>query len=245
MIVIEPAGASLKGNIAIAVVPVLFAMHFLFTGSKRIRLWLNRRFGREAASVRRVLLSRLLGTFLFGFIPALLVLFLYGQPLRDFGLNTDAFRRIIPFWLVSGILIFILVYFISRRERNLALYPQIRCRVWDTGLVLLSAVSWMVYIAGYEFMFRGFLLFASFGSYGYWPAIAINVIYYALAHIHRGALETFGAVPAGLVFCYFSLQTGSLCFALLTHITLALTTEWFSLYYNPEMRVLAINRSQK
>jgi membrane protease YdiL (CAAX protease family) len=145
--------------------------------------------------------------------------------------GSEILGRALLIWLPTAILIIVICLITSRREHNLAHYPQIRAEDWSGGLLAVSALGWMVYLVGYEIMFRGFLLFACYDAFGYWPAILINIAVYAVAHIPKGRMETLGSIPVGCIFCMVTLWQGYFWFALFTHITMALSNEWFSLYY--------------
>jgi len=52
-----------------------------------------------------------------------------------------------------------LVHFSARKPKNLVNYPQIRAKVWTSKMVYMNALGWFLYLFGYEFLFRGVLLF--------------------------------------------------------------------------------------
>jgi membrane protease YdiL (CAAX protease family) len=88
---------------------------------------------------------------------------------------------------------------------------------------------------GYEFLFRGILLFPLVDALGVWPAVAINTVMYSATHIPKGLDETIGAAFLGVVLCLVTLITGTLWVAIVIHITMALTNSFSSIYHNPEM----------
>ncbi|MCK5838327.1 MAG: CPBP family intramembrane metalloprotease, partial [Bacteroidales bacterium] len=90
---------------------------------------------------------------------------------------------------------------------------------------------------GYEFLFRGILLFLSLPILGYWPAIFLNVSFYAFVHVPKGAKETIACIPLGFVLCVLTLETGTILIAFFTHLALALSNEYFSIYFNKKMYV--------
>ncbi len=75
---------------------------------------------------------------------------------------------------------------------------------------MLSAGTWVAYLVGYEFLFRGFLFHATLQVWSLWPAIALNCILYALAHFYKGPGEIIGAIPVGILLCYLTLHTGNI-----------------------------------
>jgi len=231
----EPDLKLLNGAIAIAVTAVVFLLYYLITVSGRLNIRLQRQFSKEAASIRKILLHRLAGAVLFGLIPVLVILLVFRRPVSNFGTTTEYFAESIIWWIPFAALVVILNFFAARNKHHLAQYPQIRVNQWNSGLITLSAISWITYLAGYEFMFRGFLLFSCLESFGYWPAIIINITLYSMAHLPKGRRETIGSIFFGFILSYLTIRFGSLWFAFLVHITLALSSEWFSIAFHPEM----------
>ena len=231
----EPDLQLLNGTIAIAVTTIAFLTYYSITVCSKVNTRLWKQFSHRSASIRRILLHRLSGTVLFGLIPVLVILLVYRAPVSNYGSDTDYLGKSIICWIPVAVLIVIINYFASRKKKNLARYPQIRVKQWDTGLLLLSALSWITYLAGYEFIFRGFLLFSCLESFGYWPAIVINISLYSLVHLPKGSRETIGSIFFGFILSYISIRLGSFWFAFLVHITLALSNEWFSINFHPEM----------
>lgn len=93
-----------------------------------------------------------------------------------------------------------------------------------------------MYLFSYELMYRGLLLMVCYHSFGFWPAVAINLCFYSATHIAKGLNETIGTFPYGLLLCYVTISTGSIAVAFVTHLILALTNDYFSVYHNPEMK---------
>ena len=102
--------------------------------------------------------------------------------------------------------------------------------------MIVNALAWTAYMIGYEFMYRGILLTVCVDAFGFWPAVAVNLSFYSATHIAKGKTETIGTFPCGLVLCLITVYTGSIGTALLTHLTLALTNDYYSIHHNPEMR---------
>jgi membrane protease YdiL (CAAX protease family) len=232
----EPDLNLLNGTLAITVATLVFLIYHVTTVSERINNWFQGRFGREAASIRKILLHRVSGAVLYGMIPVLVILYVFKKPVADYGWNTDSLLKSIIWWIPVSVVVIIINFLISRDEHHLSQYPQIRSSHWNPGLILLNALSWIVYLAGYEFMFRGFLLFSCLESFGLWPAIVINLSLYSLVHLPKGTRETIGSIFLGFILCYATIQLGSWWFAFGVHITLAISGEWFSLTNHPDMQ---------
>jgi len=183
----------------------------------------------------QVLLQRALGFLFLGVLSLLIIVFLPGKRLPEFGL-TFIFSEVPPWWswLLIPLVLF-LGYLTAIIPDNLKRYPQIRSRTWTPAMLGTSFISWMIFILGYEFLFRGFVLHASLDIMEPGPAIALNTALYAFAHFYKGPGETFGAIPVGILFCYLTLLTGNIWSAVILHSLMALCNEWFSLKAHPEM----------
>lgn len=185
----------------------------------------------------QVLLQRLLGFLFLGAGSALIIVVWPELRLNQFGLNLH-FRSLPPWWLWLLIpAILITGYFAAQKPGNLEHYPQIRAKNWTPSMVLISGASWLLFLVGYEFLFRGLVLFASLDLMEPFPAIALNCALYSFAHFYKGPGETFGAIPVGIILCYITLITGNIWGAVLIHSLMALSNEWFSLRAHPEMKI--------
>lgn len=184
----------------------------------------------------QVLLQRMLGLLFLGVFSVLIISFLPDRGLQEYGLGFK-FNTLPPWWswlLVP--LILILGYFTARTPGNLEQYPQIRAKTWTPGTLVVSSLTWILFLIGYEFLFRGFVLYASLDFIEPVPAIALNTAVYAFAHFYKGPGESFGAIPVGILFCYLTLLTGNIWTAVILHSVMALSNEWFSLNAHPEIQ---------
>jgi membrane protease YdiL (CAAX protease family) len=213
---------------------ILFLIYHFTGWSKQF----IRKFAQDDTQLKIVLFRRALGAVSFGIIPALMIILVFQGNFAAFGLSLKHFSESLIWIAGLGFLIIPMNYFAARKPANLEQYPQIRKKEWTTGLILTSAISWIIYLTGYEFMFRGWLLFGTAGYTGIWPAIALNTAIYALVHVPKGLNEAAGAIPLGFVLCIATISTGTIWVALLTHIMLALSNEWFSIKYHHEMVIL-------
>ncbi|NND32112.1 MAG: CPBP family intramembrane metalloprotease [Saprospiraceae bacterium] len=184
-----------------------------------------------------IYLQRILGFIWLGGVAAVFML-IYENHLIDFyGFGLQKHKMI---WLLVTGIIFIIQcinYFNASSASNLALYPQIRKEKWSFSLLVFSTFTWVLYVAAYEFLIRGVLLFSTLSVYNQATSIAINVGLYAIIHIPKGLKETLASIPFGVVMCLLTLESQSIWPAIVVHATLALSNEWFSLYYQPKMSV--------
>jgi len=182
-----------------------------------------------------VLLQRITGIFLYGFVPVAIIIYVFKNPTSSYGFEMKNS-------LITGITVLLLLFvvvplslFTSRSPGNLAFYPQIREKEWDLPLLIVSALSWIAYLLAYEFMYRGFLLFSCYHAFGTWPAIIINTSLYSLTHLVKNQREGVGAFFIGIILCCLVLYIGSLWVAFYVHVIMAISNEWFSIRAHPDM----------
>ncbi len=196
---------------------------------------------REMGKPFQVYVQRLAGAIIFGVIPLIIILLTGAEGFGGFGIKAPVGTTFL--WtLVLSALILPMNYINAPKPANLNVYPQIREGRWSLGLILGSAISWIIYLTGYEFLFRGFLFYTSLNIIGLWPAIILNTMIYSLVHLPKENKEMVGAIPLGLVLCYLTYLTESIWVAVFTHIILALSNEWFSLYKHPDMIIKRVRK---
>lgn len=144
------------------------------------------------------------------------------------GLSVEDLAFSLQAWFGLSLLVVIICFRRAKTADNLAQYPQIRFRRWNVRIMILSSLSWVLYLLAYEFLFRGWLLFGCASQFGNTEAVVVNVILYSLAHIHKGRVETIGSIPIGVMLCLLTLWTGSIWTAFLIHCSIAISTDWFS-----------------
>lgn len=234
----------ISGPISIATVALAFLIHHFTMASDGFERWIKARFPDPAASIRKVMIRRLLAVALFGGGPLGIVLAVYRDSPARYGFSSDHLWTGILWGIPLALVGVCLSYFGAGSKQNLEMYLQIRIGQWNARLLFLSALSWIAYLFAYEFMFRGFLLFSCLETFGYWPSIAINSGIYALVHVSKGPREAFGSVFFGFGLCLLSLYLGSIWAALFVHISMALSHEWFSLSLHTGMSLAGKNRAK-
>ena len=217
---------------------VFFLMYWFTSKSERVKSFFFRKYEPDKASVLHITFNRVFGFIMLGFIPGIICLiFLKNYSLADYGLTLIRETTLFSVAWITGLslLVVFLSYRSAGKPENLAHYPQIRSKIWTRNTALVNAAGWALYLLGYEFMFRGILLFPLADHMGIWPAIAVNTALYSATHIPKGFTEALGAIPLGLVLCLLTLASGTIWIALFVHLAMALTNSFASLKFHPDM----------
>ena len=119
----------------------------------------------------------------------------------------------------------------AKGKDHLVIYPQVRMQKWNATEYNFNILSWGVYLLGYEFLFRGILFLGILPFVGLYPAVCINTVLYALAHLYKGKKETLGSIPLGIVLCIITAQTETIWTAFAVHWIMATNNFVWSQYY--------------
>jgi membrane protease YdiL (CAAX protease family) len=183
--------------------------------------------GMLTTETARVWLYFLCTVVLFGAVPLVLIRKVWKMPLKDFGVTFGDWK----FGLSATAIMLpvIAVAFLlpaAKMEDMRAFYPvdkaaadsMARFLPYAAGRVLLFYVGW-------EFFFRGFLLFGLRESVGDITAICIQVLPSVLWHIGYPTGELYSSIAGGLLFGWLAIRTRSIFWPLLLHAGIGMITD--------------------
>ncbi len=178
--------------------------------------------------------SKIVAAFLlFGFIPALIVKFVFRENLADYGLRLGLVKFTIRSTLIVMPLMILLGYLAGCNKNFFLVYPLNPMVQPGISPIFFSAhlVSYLLYYAGWEFLFRGFLLKATEPQAGQCTAILIQTLASTMLHygLHPTG-EVFGAILGGLFWGFLAYHTRSIIAGFLQHATLGMTLDFFLVY---------------
>lgn len=210
---------------------------YLFDSTLPQWIWKNLEKPQRDPAVWRIYIQRLTGFIWLGILPVLVMTTPGDAPNGFYGLFVTGSAMVWYVTLGLSLLILVVNFFNAPRQDNLAMYPQIRRPEWTYSILTGSALTWFLYLCAYELLFRGILLVSSLAVMDQETAIALNSSIYAFAHIPKGRKETVASIPFGILMCLLSIASGSVWPAIILHSFLALSNEWFSLYYHPGISI--------
>jgi membrane protease YdiL (CAAX protease family) len=216
---------------------LLFYVYWLVFDSKKIKTYFHSNNDSKKASINHIFFTKVMGFIIMGVIPLIFSFFLFENPIIDLGFVIPS--HFISFSIRSIIIIsliaIILGFFGSRQQKSLAVYPQIRINEWSVKSLFISLFGWVLYLFGYELLFRGFLLLPIADILGFWPAITISTILYSTTHLPKGIREALGAIPLGVLLGSVCLVADNFWIGFFVHIVMSWTVNLSSIYWNPEM----------
>ncbi|MFH1084920.1 MAG: CPBP family intramembrane glutamic endopeptidase, partial [Chloroflexota bacterium] len=112
-------------------------------------------------------------------------------------------------------------------------YPLAKSLVPTPWAFAALELYYLVYYWGWEFFFRGFMLFGIERAAGPVLAVGVTILASTLAHIGKPSGETFAAIIAGVIGGYVALRTRSILYPILLHWLLGVATDVFVLLRAP------------
>jgi membrane protease YdiL (CAAX protease family) len=170
--------------------------------------------------------KRIYGAVLLGVVPAGIAAIFFGRGVAELGLGMPSPGESI----VAGAAIFIFAlpatFLASRKPAMWEFYPPWRPDRWDRASYSKNALTWALYLFGYELCFRGVFLFSMTRLAGPNVAIAIVTLAYVFAHFPKNAGETIGTLPMGIIFGATALYTGGFWAPFFAHVLIAVSSDF-------------------
>lgn len=140
-------------------------------------------------------------------VPLLVILGLFRERPRDYGFSLGDWRAGLILTAVSIAVIAPILWLAARGGAMQEYYrSQANGLPWNTFKDLF----------GWEFFFRGFVLFAYSRKFGP-DALWLQAVPFALAHIGKPELEALSTIFGGFVFGWIAYRTRSFAYAFLVH----------------------------
>jgi len=147
-------------------------------------------------------------TLLYFVIPMFFIMLIFRENPKNYGLTFGNWKAGIVITLVAIILIAPILWLVGRGSAAMQNYykPIVTGLPWSTFLDLF----------GWEFMFRGWLLFGYARKFGP-EAIWLQAVPFALAHIGKPEIETLSTIFGGFAFGWVAWRTKSFVYPLVMH----------------------------
>lgn len=150
-------------------------------------------------------------------IPALLVKFLFKQKLSEYGIRFCDIKFGIKFILIALPIVIFTMIPVAHDPEYQALNPMYPDAGRNLPTFLLYALIYGLYYIGWEFFFRGFMLFGLREKFGNLFAVLIQVFPSCIAHIGRPEGEMLSSILAGLVFGFLALRSKTIWYIIILH----------------------------
>ena len=163
---------------------------------------------------------------LMGLLPAISIKFCFRERLRDYGVGPGIVNRTL---LTMAYLapVFALAGYLGAGSSALCEVYPVNPRAGESAsLFAAHTATLFAYYVGWEFFFRGFMLFGLRETVGSANAVLIQTLASALLHIGSPASETSGAILGGVLWGTLALRTRSIWPGFVQHFLLGWALDW-------------------
>lgn len=149
-------------------------------------------------------------TVLYLIIPLLIIVLIFRDKPSDYGFSFGKWKEGLLWTVVAIVVLAPILYFASRTPAMVRYYASIERSVGH--VFYASALD----LFGWEFVFRGFILFGLLRVAG--PnAVLLQAVPFALAHMGKPELETMSTIFGGAGFGFVAWRTRSFVYPWLIH----------------------------
>lgn len=167
--------------------------------------------------------------FVFFFLaPVLLIKFKFKEKLTDFGLQLGDKNFGFKFLLIAIPVVLPFVYPSSFQQDFQQEYPLPLLARDSIRYLVIWDFIYLFYYIGWEFLFRGYLLFGLEKKIGAYWSILFQTLPSTIIHIGKPEGETISAIIAGIVFGAVALRTRSIIYPLILHYIVGASMDVFS-----------------
>jgi hypothetical protein len=155
--------------------------------------------------------------------------FVLKQKLSDFGFRLGDYK----FGLITTLIFFAamvpVLFIVSNSPDFILTYPQGGDQVKENlSNFLLFEFSILIYMLGWEFLWRGYMLFGLKEKFGYY-SIFIQMIPFFILHKGKPELELFASIFAGIILGIQALRANSFIYCWLLHFLIMFSIDTISI----------------
>ena len=147
-------------------------------------------------------------TILYLLVPLFFVIFIFRENPAQYGFQLGVWREGLKLTIGGVLLMTPILWWLLRAESGMQ----------DYYAHLLPGLPWttLIDLLGWEFLFRGWLLFGYARKFGA-EALWLQAVPFALAHVGKPELETLSTIFGGFAFGWVAWRTKSFLYPLLIH----------------------------
>jgi membrane protease YdiL (CAAX protease family) len=141
-------------------------------------------------------------------IPFLLTVLLFRENPKNYGFTFGDWKLGLAYTGLGILIMAPIIYFLGRSNVSMRFYYE----------GLMPGLPWTTFVdlIGWEFFFRGWILFAYVRRFGH-DALWLHSVPFALAHIGKPGIETLSTIFGGFAFGWVAYRTKSFFWPFLIH----------------------------
>ena len=141
-------------------------------------------------------------------IPLLIIVLLFRENPKEYGFSLGDWKLGLLYTAIGIVLMAPVIYYLGRSDVSMKNFYQ----------ALLPGLPWTTFLdlIGWEFFFRGWILFAYTRKFGP-DALWLHAVPFALSHLGKPEVETLSTIFGGFAFGWVAWRTKSFFYAFLIH----------------------------
>ncbi len=141
-------------------------------------------------------------------IPLLVIVLLFRENPKEYGFSFGDWKLGLTYTVLGILLMAPVIYFLGHDNASMKSYYE----------GFLPGLPWTTFLdlIGWEFLFRGWILFAYTRKFGP-EALWLQAVPFAIAHISKPEIETLSTIFGGFVFGWVAYRTKSFVWPFLIH----------------------------
>lgn len=141
-------------------------------------------------------------------IPLLIILILFRENPREYGFSLGDWKLGLIYTALGILLMAPVIYYLGSGDESMKAYYE----------RFLPGLPWTTFLdlIGWEFIFRGWILFAYARKFGA-EALWLQAVPFALAHMGKPEVETLSTIFGGFAFGWVAWRTRSFLYPFLIH----------------------------
>jgi len=142
-------------------------------------------------------------------IPLAITLFVFRDSPADYGFTLGDWKTGLLLTFLGIVFMVPIIWYLGTREAGMQKYYNFS----QEGLIWKKSLE----IFGWEYIFRGWILFGYARKYGS-DALWIQAVPFAIAHLGKPEVETLSTIFGGFAFGWVAWRTGSFVYSFLIHL---------------------------
>ncbi|HET7143972.1 MAG TPA: CPBP family intramembrane glutamic endopeptidase [Anaerolineales bacterium] len=141
-------------------------------------------------------------------IPLLIIIILFRENPKDYGFSFGDWKLGLIYTALGILCLAPIIYFLGSGDASMKTYYE----------KFLPGLPWTTFLdlIGWEFFFRGLILFAYARRFGH-EALWLQAVPFAIAHISKPEIETLSTIFGGFAFGWVAYRTKSFVWPFLIH----------------------------
>lgn len=162
-------------------------------------------------------------------IPSFVIIhFVFKEKISEFGFKFGDWKFGLKFSSIFILFMSIILWFVTANQEFNTKYPLLTSTKYSATTFLVYEIGMLLYLFGWEFTWRGFMLFGLEKRFGYY-SIFFQMIPFTILHFGKPFLETIGSIPGAIALGILALRTRSFYYCVIVHFSVMFVIDTISI----------------